>query len=124
MTTVRIVWIGCGRHANEMLLPQSLRHDVELVGVGDLNAETAARVGKRYGVPRTDRDRSLAAAPLPVSKWSAMARGPGGAPPTCRWRRWTRLPVFIEKPPVPRLRMPRPLPMPRSPQGARSALAS
>jgi len=75
MTTRRMVWIGCGRHAEQMLLPQLLRHDVELVGVGDLNAETAARVGKRYGVAHIATDhRELLA--LPGVDVVGMAAGP------------------------------------------------
>ena len=64
MTTRRMVWIGCGRHAEQMLLPQLMRHDVELVGVCDLNGEAAARVSKRYGVAHVATDyRDLLALP-------------------------------------------------------------
>jgi len=54
--TYRVVWIGCGRHAEQMLLPQLARHDVELVGVCDLNEETVQKMGRRYGVPFVTTD--------------------------------------------------------------------
>ena len=45
--TYRVVWIGCGRHAEQMLLPQVLRHDIELVAVCDLmGIETGVDVFK------------------------------------------------------------------------------
>jgi myo-inositol 2-dehydrogenase/D-chiro-inositol 1-dehydrogenase len=75
MTTHRIVWIGCGRHAEQMLLPQLMRHDVDLVGVCDLDAAAAARVGKRYGVAHVATDyRELFA--LPGIDVVGMAVGP------------------------------------------------
>ena len=75
MSKRRMVWIGCGRHAEQMLLPQLMRHDVELVGVCDLNAEVATRVGKRYGVAHiaTDHRELLALSGVDVV---GMAAGP------------------------------------------------
>lgn len=70
-----MVWIGCGRHAEQMLLPQLMRHEVELIGVCDLNAEAAARIGKRYGVAHVATDhRELLA--LPGIDVVGMAAGP------------------------------------------------
>ena len=75
MTTRCMVWIGCGRHAEQMLLPQLMRHDVELIGVCDLNAEAAARIGKRYGVAHVATDhRELL--DLPGIDVVGMAAGP------------------------------------------------
>ena len=54
--TYRVGWIGCGRHAEQMLLPQLARHDVELVAVCDINAETADKIGRRYGVAHVASD--------------------------------------------------------------------
>jgi len=54
--TYRMAWIGCGRHAEQMLLPQLARHDVELVAVCDLNPEAAQRIGQRYGVAHVGTD--------------------------------------------------------------------
>jgi myo-inositol 2-dehydrogenase / D-chiro-inositol 1-dehydrogenase len=75
MTTRRMVWIGCGRHAEQMLLPQLLRHDVELVGVCDLDPGAAVRVGKRYGVPHVATDHREVLA-LPGVEVVGMAAGP------------------------------------------------
>ncbi len=73
--TRRIVWAGCGRHAEQMLLPQLLRHDVEIVGVCDLDGSRAESVARRYGVPHvaTDFDELLA---LPKIDVAGMAVGP------------------------------------------------
>ena len=73
--TCRMVWIGCGRHAEQMLLPQLARHDVELVGVCDLNPKTARLIGKRYGVAHVGTDfRALL--DLPDIDVVGMAVGP------------------------------------------------
>ncbi len=75
MTAHRMLWIGCGRHAEQMLLPQLMRHDVELVGVCDLDASAAARIGRRYGVAHVATDhRELLA--LPGIDVVGMAAGP------------------------------------------------
>jgi myo-inositol 2-dehydrogenase / D-chiro-inositol 1-dehydrogenase len=58
-----------------MLLPQLVRHDVELVGVCDLSGDAAARVGRRYGVAHVSTDfRELLA--LPEIDVVGMAAGP------------------------------------------------
>lgn len=73
--TRRMVWIGCGRHAEQMLLPQLSRHDVDLVGVCDLNADTAKLIARRYGVPHASTDyRNLLE--LPAIDVVGMAVGP------------------------------------------------
>ena len=73
--TRRMVWIGCGRHAQQMLLPQLQRHDVELVGVCDIDATTAQSVGRRYGVSNVTTDfRELLK--LPNIDVVGMAVGP------------------------------------------------
>lgn len=73
--TRRMAWIGCGRHAEQMLLPQLMRHDVQLVGVCDLNADNAARIARRYGVAEVHSDyRALLA--LPGIDVVGMAVGP------------------------------------------------
>jgi len=46
----RIVWVGCGRHAQQMLLPQLTRLDVEIVGVCDLDRSAAESMARRYGI--------------------------------------------------------------------------
>ncbi len=99
--TLRIGWIGCGTHANEMLLPQLTRHDVTLAALCDVDADRLGRTAQRYGVAadrqardwrdvlaRSDIDAiGVAAGPkahLEVGL-AALARG---------------FPVFAEKPPA------------------------
>lgn len=73
--TRRLVWIGCGRHAEQMLLPHLVRHDVELVGVCDINPEAATKIARRFGVTHVTTDyRELLA--LPVIDVVGMAAGP------------------------------------------------
>lgn len=98
MSPVRIGWIGCGLHANEMLLPQLVRHDVRLVALCDTDADRLGRTAARYGVTETSRDwrgllerRDLDAVGIAAGPAvhfqvgvAALERG---------------LPVFMEKPP-------------------------
>ena len=37
MSRLRLGWIGCGTHANEMLLPQITRFDVTLAALCDVD---------------------------------------------------------------------------------------
>lgn len=73
--TRRLIWAGCGRHAEQMLLPQLMRHDVELVGVCDLDRSAAERLARRHGVKHvaTDFGELLA---LPGLDVAGMAVGP------------------------------------------------
>jgi myo-inositol 2-dehydrogenase/D-chiro-inositol 1-dehydrogenase len=73
--TRRIVWAGCGRHSEAMLLPQLVRHDVELVGVCDLDLDAARKLARRYGVPHFGTDFADALA-LPDIDVAGMAVGP------------------------------------------------
>ena len=52
---LRIGWIGCGVHANEMLLPQLTRHDVALAALCDTDADRLGATARRYGVAESDR---------------------------------------------------------------------
>jgi myo-inositol 2-dehydrogenase/D-chiro-inositol 1-dehydrogenase len=52
---MRIGWIGCGRHAGEMLLPQLTRYDVRLAAICDIDEANRTRIGARYGVPAAAR---------------------------------------------------------------------
>lgn len=102
MSRPRIGWIGCGTHANEMLLPQLTRFDVALAALCDIDEARLARTGARFGIAAENRLRDwkellarddldavgVAAGPalhLDIAL-AAVARG---------------LPVFIEKPPAP-----------------------
>ncbi|MFZ9416702.1 MAG: Gfo/Idh/MocA family protein, partial [Alphaproteobacteria bacterium] len=97
---MRIGWIGCGRHAGEMLLPQLARHDAGLSALCDIDAARLATIARRHGVPEARcfadpmrmRDAGgidavgMAVGPLQHRDLAiaALARG---------------LPVFMEKPP-------------------------
>ena len=43
-------WIGCGRHASQMLLPQLGRNDIRIAAVCDVDESAARRVAAQYGV--------------------------------------------------------------------------
>ena len=105
---LNIGWIGCGTHANEMLLPQLTRHNAVIAALCDSDAARLAATGRRFGVPadaltpdwqallaRRDIDAvGLAVGPQLHYEigLAAVARG---------------LPVFIEKPPAPTARQAR-----------------
>ena len=102
MTRLRIGWIGCGTHANEMLLPQITRFNVGIAALCDIDEGRLAATGERFGVApghrtrdwhgllaRTDLDAIVVAAgPAAHAEIGLAAVGRG-------------LPVFIEKPPAP-----------------------
>jgi myo-inositol 2-dehydrogenase/D-chiro-inositol 1-dehydrogenase len=54
----RLGWIGCGVHANAMLLPHVAPLPARLVALCDSDAERLARTAERWSVPaeRTTRD--------------------------------------------------------------------
>jgi myo-inositol 2-dehydrogenase / D-chiro-inositol 1-dehydrogenase len=104
-TLLRVGWIGCGTHANEMLLPQLTRHDVVIVALCDTDCARLAATGRRHGVPAgglfTDWRKLLECGGIDAVGLSvgpqlhyeiglaAVAMG---------------LPLFIEKPPAPTAR--------------------
>jgi len=53
---MRIGWIGCGKHAAEMLLPQLARLEVTIAAIADRSEERLTLVGDRYGVAARYRD--------------------------------------------------------------------
>ena len=73
--TRRLIWAGCGRHAEQMLLPQLMRHDVELVGVCDIDRGAAERLARRHGVQHVATDFAELLA-LPDLDAAGMAVGP------------------------------------------------
>ncbi|MEM8947899.1 MAG: Gfo/Idh/MocA family oxidoreductase [Pseudomonadota bacterium] len=98
--TFRIGWIGCGRQANEMLLPELVRIEgVTLAALTDIDDAALARTAGRYGVDRTFQDYGdlLACQDLDgigVAVGPAMHREIGLAALD------RGLPVFMEKPPA------------------------
>lgn len=100
--TTRIGWIGCGTHANEMLLPQITRYDVNLVAMCDTDEERLGRTARRFGVPEAGRTRDwtalLARGDL---DGVAIAAGPAAHHAMGIAALERGLPVFLEKPPAP-----------------------
>jgi len=102
MSRLRIGWIGCGTHANEMLLPQLTRFDVALAALCDIDEARLARTGDRFGIAATNRLRDwrelLARPDLDAI---GVAAGPALHLDIALAAMARRLPVFIEKPPAP-----------------------
>ena len=101
MSTLRIGWIGCGTHANEMLLPQITRHDIVLTALCDTDPERLGRTAQRYGVAGEDRYQDwrelLARTDLDAI---GIAAGPAAHFEIGTAVLQKGLPVFIEKPPA------------------------
>ncbi|MBI3706354.1 MAG: Gfo/Idh/MocA family oxidoreductase [Proteobacteria bacterium] len=97
---LRMAWIGCGRHATEMLLPQLVRHPVRLVALCDVDEGALARAGDRFGVPDAARRRDyrdiLARTDVDAV---GMAVGPQAHVAIAVDALASGRPVFIEKPP-------------------------
>ncbi|MBL8700434.1 MAG: Gfo/Idh/MocA family oxidoreductase [Alphaproteobacteria bacterium] len=97
---MKIGWIGCGRHAGEMLLPQLTRYPVTLAALCDVDAAKLAQIGHRYGVPESRRfataEAMLAAGGL---DGVGMAVGPDQHRDFAIAALARGLPVFMEKPP-------------------------
>ena len=102
MTSVRMAWIGCGTHANEMLLPQLMRHDVTLAALCDTDADRLARTALRFGVPpeRTTHDWREVLNRNDIDALG-LAIGPQGHFEIGQAAIDRGLPVFMEKPPAP-----------------------
>lgn len=96
----RIGWIGCGRQATEMLLPELVRiEDLELAALADIEGSRLAATARRYGVDKAFRDyRDLLACSdldgIGMAVGPAMHREIGLAALA------RGLPVFMEKPPA------------------------
>ncbi len=96
--TLNIGWIGCGRHASQMLLPQLMREDVRLAAICDVDATRVRDVARQYGVSDTYSDAKelighpgLDAIGLAVGPEAHLELGVAALK--------RGLPVFMEKPP-------------------------
>lgn len=100
MSTLRIGWIGCGTHANEMLLPQLTRYDVRLAALCDIDADRLGRTAQRFGITEPDRTRDWTAL-LARDDLDAIgvATGPQQHVEIGVAALERGLPVFAEKPP-------------------------
>jgi myo-inositol 2-dehydrogenase / D-chiro-inositol 1-dehydrogenase len=96
--TLKIGWIGCGVHATQMLLPQLVRHDVEIVALCDIDAARLQSAGRQFGVRHlTSRAEDLIA--MPGIDAVGMAVGPDQHLAFGKMALERGLPVFMEKPP-------------------------
>lgn len=97
--TVTVGWIGCGRHASQMLLPQLGRAGLRLGALCDVNTDALSSTAAQYGVTRTFADwRDLVAAPGIDAV--CMAVGPDVHYAATLAALARGLPVFMEKPPA------------------------
>lgn len=98
--TFRLGWIGCGRQASEMLLPQLVMIDgVELAALSDIEGGALEKTAGRYGVTLTFRDyRDLVSSS--DLDGIGMAVGPAMHHEICMAALDRGLPVFMEKPPA------------------------
>ncbi|TFF27336.1 Gfo/Idh/MocA family oxidoreductase [Jiella endophytica] len=96
--TLKIGWIGCGIHATQMLLPQLVRHDVEIAALCDIDAERLAVAGRQFGVVTltTSAEELIATPGLDAV---GMAVGPDQHLAFGLAALERGLPVFMEKPP-------------------------
>ncbi len=96
--TLKIGWIGCGVHATQMLLPQLVRHDVELVALCDIDGQRLAQAGRQFGVKTltSDVDTLLKSGIDAVG----MAVGPDQHLAFGKAALERGLAVFVEKPPA------------------------
>lgn len=96
--TLKIGWIGCGVHATQMLLPQLVRHDVELVALCDIDGKRLAAAGRQFGVSRLTNDAGELIR-TPGIDAIGMAVGPDQHLAFGKAALERGLPVFMEKPP-------------------------
>ncbi len=96
--TLKIGWIGCGIHATQMLLPQLVRHDVEIAALCDIDAARLAMAGRQFGVDTltTSAEELIATPGLDAV---GMAVGPDQHLAFGLAALERGLPVFMEKPP-------------------------
>jgi myo-inositol 2-dehydrogenase / D-chiro-inositol 1-dehydrogenase len=98
---LKIGWIGCGTHANEMLLPQLTRLPFEIAALCDTDEARLAGTAARFnlGADRLERDwRTLLA--RPGLEAIGVAVGPALHPEIGKAAIARGLPAFLEKPPA------------------------
>ena len=96
--TMKFGWIGCGTHATQMLLPQLLRHDVELAALCDIDSAKLAGARRQFGSAAAYEDfQDLLK--HPGLDAVGMAVGPKAHLEIGLAAMERGLPVFMEKPP-------------------------
>ncbi|KAB0265739.1 Gfo/Idh/MocA family protein [Microvirga brassicacearum] len=96
--TIKMGWIGCGVHATQMLLPQLVRHDVELIALCDIDGKRLAEAGRQFGVRGLTSD-AYALINTPGIDAVGMAVGPDQHLAFGKAALERGLSVFMEKPP-------------------------
>ena len=96
--TLKIGWVGCGIHATQMLLPQLMRHDVEIVALCDIDGKRLGDAGRQFGVARLTSDAEELIR-MPGIDAIGMAVGPDQHLHFGKLALDRGLPVFMEKPP-------------------------
>ncbi|QQM32085.1 Gfo/Idh/MocA family oxidoreductase [Martelella lutilitoris] len=97
--TLNIGWIGCGRHATHMLMPQLGRNDMRIAAVCDLNRDAAVSAAWQYGAEAVYGDYSELIAHKGLDA-ICMAVGPDLHRVAAIAALEKGLPVFLEKPPA------------------------
>lgn len=96
---INIGWIGCGRHARQMLLPQLGRNGLRIAALCDRDAAALGETAANYGVASLHSDyRDLIA--QPGLDAIGMAVGPELHRLASIAALEKGLPVFMEKPPA------------------------
>lgn len=96
---INIGWIGCGRHARQMLLPQMGRNGIRIAALCDRDGDALAQAAAEYGVTALHSDfHDLIAAPGLDA--IGMAVGPDLHHAAALAALARGLPVFMEKPPA------------------------
>lgn len=96
--TLKIGWIGCGIHASQMLLPQLVRHDVQLKALCDIDGNRLAAAGRQFGVTHLTNDAQELIRRTDIDA-VGMAVGPDQHLMFGKMALERGLPVFMEKPP-------------------------
>lgn len=97
--TIKIGWIGCGRHATWMLMPQLARSGFDIAAVCDRDEAAAGNAARQFGAKAvySDYDDMIANADIDAV---GMAVGPDIHFRATLSSLRRGLPVFMEKPPA------------------------
>ncbi len=97
--TIKIGWIGCGRHATWMLMPQLARSGFEIAAVCDRDGAAAQNAARQFGAKQvfSDYEEMIASADIDAV---GMAVGPEIHYRATLAAIKRGIPVFMEKPPA------------------------
>lgn len=97
--TIKIGWIGCGRHATWMLMPQLARSGFAIAAVCDRDPAAAQNAARQFGASQVYDDYETMIAEADIDA-VGMAVGPDVHFRTTMAAIRRGLPVFMEKPPA------------------------